>query len=130
VKRDEFSSKTKEAALKRQDNRCASCGVWIRKPERGGIGWVPVFGEWTRAHHVVPAVSGGDASVANCVIICQACHYSAHGGGAYKKSKAIWMKGRSSDYPRYNGIKVPNSEGARLAQEMDDRFGRPLKSLK
>lgn len=127
IERLEFTRATKEAALDRQDNRCASCAAWINRLGGDGLGWV-IFGEWVQAHHVVPAISGGDASLANCVIICKACHYSAHGGGAFKQSKESWMKGSPSDYPCYHGTKAFNPRGIQLAREMDKRFNNgPLR---
>jgi hypothetical protein len=69
-------------ALSRQKHRCASCGTRI-----SGLGLSGAeqhrFGESVEAHHVIPHKFGGPITVANCVIICRACHLSAHQGGRF-----------------------------------------------
>jgi 5-methylcytosine-specific restriction endonuclease McrA len=80
---NEFSMGTKQAALVRQKNRCASCGtnIWTL----GNTGRAKhEFSEGARAHHMRPIQCGGSDDVTNCVIICESCHYSAHFGGDYR----------------------------------------------
>jgi len=61
----EFSHPTKQQALVRQRNRCASCGNVIkylgltgRESHR--------FGEGAHAHHVLHIQQGGQSDLANC----------------------------------------------------------------
>jgi 5-methylcytosine-specific restriction endonuclease McrA len=118
MKRKEFTDRTIKAALRRQDSRCASCGTRVYK-----LGKEPgphAFGEWVEAHHVRHANAGGDSSVENCVVICQSCHYSAHGGGDYRDNSEM-MQGTRDDFPCYDGTKEPRC--MKLAAEMDEKFG-------
>jgi hypothetical protein len=43
---------------------------------------------------------GGTASLDNCVILCEACHYCAHEGGNYRFGTVI---GEKRDYPYFHG---------------------------
>ena len=119
-KRAEFTQKTMDEALYRQDNRCGSCGAYIhsfgKDSARGHA-----FGEWVEAHHIRHANAGGNASLQNCVIICKSCHYSAHGSVFQDNSET--MQGKPKDFPCYNGTK--SSECAELARQMDKKFGGP-----
>lgn len=95
----EFTRTTQALALARQKNHCASCGVRIlRLGEAGRVGHV--FGEGAQAHHVRHIKFGGSDSLDNCVVICQACHYSAHEGGNYRYGTVV---GRRSDFRYFNG---------------------------
>jgi len=94
---NEFTRPTMELALVRQRYRCAACGTRIhslgelgRKDHR--------FGEAVHAHHVLHIKLGGDNSLRNCVIICQACHYNAHEGGNYRYGT---VRGEVKDFPHY-----------------------------
>lgn len=96
---NEFSRSTQQQALTRQKFRCASCGTRIY-----GLGFTGraehKYGEGAHAHHVRPIQYRGSASLDNCVILCQSCHYSVHEGGRYRTGTVI---GRKSDYPHFNG---------------------------
>ncbi len=96
---NEFSVMTQLQALMRQKNRCASCGTAIHGLGNSGRG-AHEFGEGAQAHHVTHVKFGGHASVDNCVILCQSCHYSAHEGGNYRFGAVV---GRQSDFPHFNG---------------------------
>lgn len=94
---NEFSLGTKQAALARQGNQCASCGTAIsRLGESGRVDHR--FGESAQAHHLLLVRLGGTDSERNCVILCQACHYSAHEGGNYAQGTVI---GHEGDFPHY-----------------------------
>jgi 5-methylcytosine-specific restriction endonuclease McrA len=95
----EFSLATKRKALERQKHRCASCGETITTLENHGR-TAHRFGEAARAHHVLHIQQGGTNEVANCVILCESCHYSVHEGGFYRSKAVIADK---SDYPHYDG---------------------------
>ena len=96
---NEFSPSTQQLALARQKFRCASCGTRI-----SGLGLAGRadhrYGEGAQAHHRRHVKFGGSDSLDNCVILCQACHYSAHEGGNYRFGTVI---GRKSDYPYFRG---------------------------
>lgn len=96
---NEFSRAIQRLALARQRFLCASCGTRI-----SGLGNAERaehrYGEGARAHHVVHVKAGGQASGDNCVIICEACHYSAHEGGNYRFGTVV---GQESDYPYFHG---------------------------
>jgi 5-methylcytosine-specific restriction endonuclease McrA len=86
-------------ALARQKFRCASCGTTITslgEPGRAGH----KFGEIVHAHHMKPVKGGGLATLDNCVILCQACHYSAHEGGNYRFGAVVATK---ADFPHFKG---------------------------
>ena len=96
---EDFDRNVQTHALMRQKNKCASCGEKIsalglmgRETHR--------FGEGAHAHHVKHVKFGGKGTLDNCVILCQACHYSAHEGGNYRFGTVI---GRPSDFPHYRG---------------------------
>ena len=95
----EFTSATQQLALVRQKFHCALCGTGIARLGEGGRSQHK-FGEIAHAHHVRHAKSGGTNALDNCVIICQACHYSVHEGGNYKHGTVI---GRREDFPHFNG---------------------------
>lgn len=71
------------------------------------------FGETAEGHHVIPHKLGGPLTVDNCVILCKACHYSAHQGGRwsdtsiYEDLAALPMQQKiariSMLYPHYRG---------------------------
>ncbi|HSB13597.1 MAG TPA: HNH endonuclease signature motif containing protein [Bryobacteraceae bacterium] len=96
---NEFSLATQQLALARQKFRCASCGTHI-----SGLGQAGRadhrYGEGAQAHHVRHVKLGGRDSLDNCVILCQACHYSAHEGGNYRFGT---VTGRETDYPYFRG---------------------------
>jgi 5-methylcytosine-specific restriction enzyme A len=60
MKRDEFSNKTKDEAAKRAQGSCESCHL----PFAGR----PAY------DHILPAEYGGRATLANCHVLCRACH--------------------------------------------------------
>jgi 5-methylcytosine-specific restriction endonuclease McrA len=97
----EFTRKTKLAALQRQKHRCASCGTSI-----GELGYAGQaaheFGETAEAHHVKHVKSGGTNTLENCVILCWSCHYSAHEGGNYRRGTVV---GTPDDFPYYHGAR-------------------------
>jgi 5-methylcytosine-specific restriction endonuclease McrA len=95
----EFPTGTKQQALLRQKNRCASCGARIFRLGNAAAS-SHKFGEGAQAHHVKHIKFGGTASLDNCVILCQSCHYSAHEGGNYRFGTVI---GTRSDFPFFNG---------------------------
>jgi 5-methylcytosine-specific restriction endonuclease McrA len=96
---NEFDTATMKQALARQKFRCASCGTMIKalgEPGRAGH----LYGEIVHAHHMAPVKKGGLPTLGNCVILCQACHYSAHEGGNYRFGTVV---GNRSDFPYYKG---------------------------
>ncbi|MBF0231460.1 MAG: HNH endonuclease [Desulfamplus sp.] len=94
-----FTQNTKKAALLRQFNKCASCGTYI--PYLGEAGReLHRYGERADAHHVSHAKFEGANTLDNCVILCWACHYSAHEGGNYRYGTVV---GCESDYPHFRG---------------------------
>jgi 5-methylcytosine-specific restriction endonuclease McrA len=96
---NEFPLRTQQRALARQKNRCASCGTAIAR--LGAAGRKDhAFGEAAQAHHIRHVKLGGSNSLQNCVVLCEACHYSAHEGGNFRFGTVI---GRRSDFPHYRG---------------------------
>ncbi|HEX8570981.1 MAG TPA: hypothetical protein VF699_13815 [Caulobacteraceae bacterium] len=102
----EFSTTTQKIALARQENVCASCGEIISA--RGAAHQeTHFFGEAAEAHHISPLGTKRSDSgrlkasrVENCVVICKACHYCAHGGNYRSRIRAT-----VADFPYYNGPK-------------------------
>jgi 5-methylcytosine-specific restriction endonuclease McrA len=94
-----FSKATQQLALARQNFMCASCGTKIVALGNAGRS-VHEFGESARAHHVLHVKLGGLASVDNCAILCEACHYCVHEGGKYRFGT---VAGCTDDYPHYRG---------------------------
>lgn len=95
--RAEFSRSTQEVALSRQGRRCGSCGESIHSLGEAGRS-SHRFGEIAHAHHILHCQQGGSRGPENCVILCEACHYSAHEGGNYQ-SKSVTAD--ASMYPYY-----------------------------
>ena len=96
---EDFSRSTQTQALARQDGMCASCGAKIFY--LGGQGRsLHEFGEIGHAHHMRAVRLGGKGDLQNCVIVCEACHYSAHEGGNYGRGTVV---GRPRDFPHFNG---------------------------
>jgi HNH endonuclease len=95
----EFSRTTMQEAFARQGGYCASCGIRIWKMGREGAMWHK-FGESAEAHHVRPVLAGGTAHVENCVVVCRACHISAHQGGAWADI-SIYRKAEIEGNPVY-----------------------------
>jgi 5-methylcytosine-specific restriction endonuclease McrA len=88
-----------ELALARQKYHCAACGARIHS--LGELGRTDHrFGEAAHAHHVLHVKFGGDNSLQNCVIVCQACHYNAHEGGNFRYGT---VQGQVKDFPHYQG---------------------------
>lgn len=101
----EFSDRTKEAAIKRQDGVCAFCGV----PIRTKWSWGPYEGQ---AHHFRPILHDGDDTLENCVYLCRDHHwYLGHGvlpqgldkqGGSFRtrimipKAQFAYINGRGT----------------------------------
>jgi 5-methylcytosine-specific restriction protein A len=61
VAREEFSRKTKLEAFTRCGGRCEGCGARLR----------PGHFDYD---HDKPSAFGGDASIANCRVLCSGCH--------------------------------------------------------
>ncbi len=95
----EFTRRTQELALLRQQRLCASCGTPIFKIGEAGRPQHK-FSEGAQAHHVKHVKFGGTNHVDNCVVICQSCHYSVHEGGNYRFGT---VEGTPSDFPHYYG---------------------------
>ena len=96
---EEFTQATKQVALTRQKNRCASCGETIISLGQSGQK-SHKYGEGAHAHHLRHIQQDGTKTSSNCVILCESCHYYVHKGGNYR-SKAVIAS--VSDYPFYNG---------------------------
>jgi 5-methylcytosine-specific restriction endonuclease McrA len=98
-RRPQFTRRTQELALLRQQYLCASCGTPILQiGDAGRSGHF--FGEGAQAHHIKHVKFGGSNELENCVIICQSCHYSVHEGGNYRFGT---VTGTVSDFPHYFG---------------------------
>lgn len=96
---NEFSLATKQAALARQKNRCASCGTHFH--ELGDASKEQhEYGEGVKAHHIQHVKSGGSNTVDNCAIICDSCHYCVHEGGNFRFGT---VGGQQDDFPHFNG---------------------------
>lgn len=95
----EFSRHTQERALERQGHKCGSCGTHISAIGEAGRA-THAYGESAQAHHIQHHKHGGDDSLANCIVLCWSCHYSAHEGGNYRHGR---VDGTPSDYPYYHG---------------------------
>jgi hypothetical protein len=98
---NEFSEPTKQQALARQRFLCGSCGTRISRPGDAGKEQHR-FGEGARAHHMqfIRPPFLGSASVDNCIILCQSCHYSVHEGGNYGFGT---VAGSERDYTHFRG---------------------------
>ena len=98
---NEFSEFTKQQALARQRSLCGSCGTKISHPGDAGKEQHR-FGEGARAHHMqfIRSPFLGSASVDNCIILCQSCHYSVQEGGDYGFGT---VAGSERDYPHFRG---------------------------
>jgi 5-methylcytosine-specific restriction endonuclease McrA len=96
----EFTRKTKELALARQKNLCASCGTPITELGQNEQS-LHKFGESVQAHHVKHVKLGGTNNISNCVVICWSCHYNVHEGGNYRFG---FVSGTPEDFPHFSGV--------------------------
>lgn len=97
--RPTFAERTKQEALARQQNRCASCGTPIVCLGERGL-TEHAYGESAHAHHIRHVKLGGTNAVSNCVILCWSCHYSTHEGGNYRRGSVV---GEEADFPHFYG---------------------------
>ena len=101
MERKEFSLKTKNDALNRQENQCGSCGTPIY-----GLGYLGIekhfYGEASEAHHMIHAQCNGSNDLSNCVILCKICHYNVHQGGNFRNHEKYLMSS-AKDYPHFFG---------------------------
>ena len=95
----EFTRRTQELALRRQQSLCGSCGTPIVKLGNAGREQHR-FGEAAQAHHIKPIKFGGTNRVDNCIVVCESCHYSVHEGGNYRFGT---VAGTPDDFPYYHG---------------------------
>jgi 5-methylcytosine-specific restriction endonuclease McrA len=112
IRHSRFPRPVQKQALKRQKGVCASCEAKIADVGEGGQASHP-FGERAEGHHLIPNKMGGPISVENCVVLCRACHMSAHQGGywadvsIYHDIKDLPMNERIAKiakvYPHYSG---------------------------
>ncbi len=63
MSRDEFSRKTKFDAFLRADGKCEGEGCGL-----------PFRGKRPEYDHILPAAFGGEATLANCMVLCRSCH--------------------------------------------------------
>ena len=107
-----FPAGIQREALTRQRFHCASCGTHITAIGEAGQE-NHNFGERAEGHHLIPHKMGGPITKDNCVVLCRACHYSAHQGGRwrdisiYRDTARLSMKQKIAKiadlYPHYNG---------------------------
>lgn len=107
MSRDEFTTATLQQALTRQKFKCACCGTKINGLGQSGQK-SHQYGEGAHGHHMKPCLNGGANQLSNCVIICESCHYSVHGGGNYRNLgkfaiKPKHLEGDKFDFPFYSG---------------------------
>jgi len=88
VEREEFDQRTKDKAWFRAEGKCRSCGVKIAP---GGEEY----------DHILPTALGGKATLANCQVLCRACH-------GVKTAKEDIPRIRKADRQRryHNGTKA------------------------
>ena len=88
VEREEFDQRTKDKAWFRAEGKCRSCKVKI----------APGHEEYD---HILPTALGGKATLANCQVLCRACH-------GVKTAKEDVPRIRKADRQRryHNGTKA------------------------
>lgn len=88
VEREEFDQRTKDKAWFRAEGNCRSCKVKI----------APGHEEYD---HILPTALGGKATLANCQVLCRACH-------GVKTAKEDVPRIRKADRQRryHNGTKA------------------------
>lgn len=114
--REEFTTLVKEGSLKRQRNKCASCGTALQVARVGGriSASAPDYGEGVNFHHIIPTLKlQGPPTLENCAALCRSCHYSAHAANtkdismysdlAQLPTMAQKIKRIAKLYPHYNG---------------------------
>jgi 5-methylcytosine-specific restriction endonuclease McrA len=84
----EFTPDIKDKALVRQKLVCAHCGEKLE---------TPIF-----PHFRKPAELGGEATLQNCVILCQKCHLAYGHIGKWAKFVI------TQDYPHYSADGMPH----------------------
>ena len=120
--RVEFSRKVRQAAVDRAKGHCERCKAVLKPGE----------GEYD---HVLPAALGGEATLANCQLLCRQCHRGPEG-----KTTQDVHRIREADRARgkHTGAVRPSSKLAtrdkrapkRLTKQLPPRvvdvFGRPV----
>lgn len=69
--RQEFTAKTKKAALERSNGLCEASGPFYNRPWDNACAKVMAKVEYD---HFILASEGGDASLDNCRAVCPECH--------------------------------------------------------
>jgi len=97
-------------AVAARDGGCARCG----RPS-----------SWCEVHHVIPWEQGGETSLANCVMVCRACHRLIHHAGW----DVLLTEGRPEFYPPpwIDPQRRPRRRPPRFADAVrtTDHIGRP-----
>lgn len=88
--RQEFSKAVKLEAWNRAGGRCEKCTTKL-------------YGHQTEYHHDKECTFGGDATIANCIVLCRACHSNITRGRAKDISKSNRIRNRNI------GIKRPRT---------------------
>lgn len=107
-----FPAPVQRSALSRQKGRCASCGLYLSDIGQAGR-TTHLFSEGAEGHHVIPHKLGGPISLENCVVLCRACHITAHQGGRWRDTSiyddlrtlpmAMKIERIAALYPYYTG---------------------------
>lgn len=93
--RIEFSKKTRDQAAQRAAGKCQCCGL-------------PFGGKPMRFDHILPAALGGEATLANCQVLCEPCHKAKTGT---RDVPTI----RKADRQRRAHFGIKNAKGRKLA---------------
>lgn len=109
-RRIEFSAKVRDQAAQRANGRCQSCKCDMR-------------GKAVEFDHILPAALGGEASLANCQVLCEACHKAKTGKHDVPRIRKADRQRRAE-----NGSKL--APRVKIKSRGFDPSGSPLKTGK
>ncbi len=92
--RAEFSNKVKAKAAERAAGKCQKCGL-------------PFNGRRPHFDHILPDALGGEATLANCSVLCEPCH-------AEKTSKEDVPRIRKADRQKRSALGIKR-DGQKIA---------------
>lgn len=109
--RREFTAKTKGEAFLRAGGLCEGCGLKLRHGE-------------AEYHHMHEAELGGCNGLANCRVLCRACHRAATNRFLREKAKGLKAFRARANAKARKGPPMPGSRASGFRKRMDGTVER------
>lgn len=112
TKRREFPKSVRLAAFKRANGRCENCSAWL------------VPGKYAY-DHVTPDGLGGEPTLANCKLVCNACHGTKTAEeDVPRMAKADRARRKIMDGEKKKSRPIPGSKASGWRKRMDGTVER------